>query len=119
MRPRDRRPVVSCSTRVVRALARMLAPLQASLGRSGGRGAFGTSGHDLPRLEIGPAAGAPAPVVDLSPTAPVLDHDRGTLRRRMPVAPLEQRDQNGPQIRPFAGQPILEARRPLLILHAA
>ena len=62
---------------------------------------------------------ADAAVVDLAAAAGVADHDGRAVGRRVGVAPLQQRDDDGPQVGALAGQPVFEALRAVLIALAA
>jgi hypothetical protein len=61
---------------------------------------------------------ADAVIVQLAAAARVAQHDRWAVGRRVLVAPLQQRDEDRPEVDALARQPVLEALRALLVAHA-
>src|SRR3954452_17632989 len=73
-----------------------------SLGGSG-------NGFDVGWDERRAACRAVAAVVDLARAAAKVEHHRPPPVVAIAVAPLHQRDEDGPQVEPLAGQLVLEA----------
>ena len=67
------------------------------------------------RLDRVAADRADAVVVELAAAALVAQHHRRPVRRRVLVAPLEQRDEDRPEVDALAREAVLEALRALLV----
>ena len=75
----------------------------------------GADGDRLGDRDVGAAGDAAAPVVDLAPAASMLQDHRPLTLEPVAVAPLEQRDEDGPQVGALLGQAVLAAQRALLV----
>ena len=65
--------------------------------------------------DVGATRRAAAAVVELPAAASVLEDHRPLPLEPVPVAPLQQRDQHRPQVGALLGQPVLAARRAVLV----
>jgi integrase len=65
--------------------------------------------------EFGAAAQAATPVIELTATTDVFEHQRLVAFQRVPRAPLHQGDQDGPQLDALVGEPVLIARRAFVV----